>query len=73
MTLQQVLAAVGDGGQILVIVLLVWLVWSKNRDQREAREFQRRMDERTAQLHEWTVRRLADTAMPTEKESKGES
>jgi ABC-type nickel/cobalt efflux system permease component RcnA len=71
MTLQTLLAAVGDGGQVLVIVLLVWLVWSKNRDQREARDFQRRMDERTALLHEWTVRRMADMAMP-EKETKHE-
>jgi hypothetical protein len=67
MTLQTLLAAVGDGGQILVILMLVYLLWSKNRDQRDAREFQRRMDERTHQLMEFTVHRMADVAMP-EKE-----
>jgi ABC-type nickel/cobalt efflux system permease component RcnA len=63
------LLQIGDG--LLLVGLIVWLAWSKGRELREQRAFQRRMDERTQQLMEYTVRRVVDAATP-EKEGKHE-
>jgi len=61
------LLQIGNG--LLLVGLLVWLAWSKAREMREHRAFQRRMDERTQALMEYTVRRVVDAATP-EKEKK---
>jgi len=58
-----IISALGSGGQLVVLALVIYLIWSRTRDQRERRQFEQRMDERVQQLLEWTVKRAMDSAM----------
>jgi hypothetical protein len=61
------ISAFGAGGQLIVLALIIYLVWSRGRDERERRRFEQRMDERTQALMEWTVKRAMDSAIPDKK------
>ena len=61
------ISALGSGGQLIVFALIIYLIWSRSRDERERRQFERRMDERTQALIEWTVKRAMEGTTPEKK------
>jgi len=62
-----IVSAFGAGGQLIVLALIIYLVWSRSRDERERRRFEQRMDERTQALMEWTVKRAMDSVAHDKK------
>lgn len=61
------ISSFGGVGQGVILLLIVYLIWSRNRDERDRKKFQQRTDERTQQLLDWTVRTAVESAMADRK------